>query len=230
MRTPLLSRSLLFLAFAFSAFVPMGRAAVSTIYYPSGPAGTIAPPSGFVGFEVPVERAGHSFAVYFNGALVTPVNTRVPGLITTSGAGGTAEVRSLLIAARPTTAVGNWQIWDKTANQKTQVFTGAVNVNATVSVLSAQWTTLTGVPNRYFAIPNTRASHGIIYGTPAGSWVAVSTMYLVGTYSAGTTGAQVLLPWFTVFATAPASTSATDFLADRTTGEKALTRPPLSEY
>lgn len=72
MRTPLLSRSLLFLAFAFSAFVPMGRAAVSTIYYPSGPVGTIAPPSGFVGFEVSVERAGHSFAVYFNGALVTP--------------------------------------------------------------------------------------------------------------------------------------------------------------
>ena len=94
-------------------------------------------------------------------------------------------------------------------------------MNATVSVLSAQWTTLSGVPNRYFAIPYTRAGHGLIFGTPGGAWTAVSTMNLIGTYSAGTTGAQVLLPWFTVFATAPASTSATDFLADRSTGEKA---------
>ncbi len=221
MKLLLLSRCLFCLALVSLPLAPLGHAAVSTVYYPSGPAGTIRPPTGFVGFEIPVERSGHSFEVRYgttpNGNVLAPVKTL--GLITASGIGRTAEVRSLLLAAKFPAGVSTWWIRDKTANQQTQVYTGAPS--GSVSVLNALWTTTTGVPNRYFVIPDTRAGHGLIFGTLGGAWANISPMFLVGTYSAGTNGTQVLLPWYTAFATAPVASSATDFLADRTTAQKA---------
>ena len=142
------------------------------------------------------------------------------GLVTTGGPGGAnANVRHLLIAARLRTGTAStWWVRDNTASQETPHFAGAPT--GTTSLLNAAWTTTSGVANRYFAIPNSRSSHGLIDGNPAGAWSGVSPANLIGTYSGGTSGSLVLLPWFTAFATAPANT-ATAFLSDRTTNEKA---------
>jgi hypothetical protein len=214
MKQPLLSCSLLFLAFFFPALAPTGRAAD---YY-----GLTYPDSqSFAHYtrltaELPVERAGHSFAVYFNGVKASQVF--VYGWIrTTSETGANATVRSLLLLATIPTGVTvtSWKIVDTTAQQeivRTGVPTGVT------SLVDAAWTTVSGVPNRYFAIPNSRVGHGLFFGSPSGGWTRVSPMNRVGVKNSGQP--DVLLPWQTMFATAPAGSSNTDYLVDRTTGEK----------
>ncbi len=189
------------------------------VYYQSGPLGTIAPPAGYVGFEVPVERAGHVFTAFTNAG--PAVTTRIIGLITTSGVGGAAEVRSVLVAAllRTSPAPTSWWLKDQTARQQTLSQAGAPT--GTVSLLASTWTPPTGVANRYFAVPSSRDGHGLIYGNPAGAWTAIVKVNPIGTYDAGITGSPVLLPWFTAMATETAN-SATAFLADRTTDEKTV--------
>ena len=112
-----------------------------------------------------------------------------------------------------------WWLLDSTAGQESW---HSINSTPTASndLRSIAWTTPSGVPNRYFAVPESRLGHALVYGDPTGAWSAVSPGYQIGTYSNGTSGNQVSLHWFTASAAEPANIVAS-FLADRTDGTKA---------
>ena len=84
---------------------------------------------------------------------------------------------------------------------------------------TAAWTQISGVANRYFALPDVRLGHGLVAGGTLPGWSPVTAgYYSIGTYSNGTSGTQVPLHWFP--ALAPVGPG--DFcVADRTDGTKA---------
>ena len=95
-----------------------GQYAGTAIYLKSGPSTVIKPATGRVGFELPAERAGHSFTLYANTGMGR-FNTTV-GFITTSGSGAGATIRSLLFSAQlPSGTITSWWIKDNTAGQTT---------------------------------------------------------------------------------------------------------------
>lgn len=112
MKLPLLLRALALL-FLLPLASPAhgqysGSGSTMTMYYANGPATTMHASSGSTGFEVPVERTGHSFTFNWkttsNGA-VNSTTAYPMGFVTSSPVTGTnadvlnAAIRSLLVTA-----------------------------------------------------------------------------------------------------------------------------------
>jgi hypothetical protein len=190
-------------------------------YYPSGPVATMQADSYSTGFEIPLERTGHSFSFCFRKTASDPVSSSSAypkGFITTgTGVGASAIFRSFLVTAytpssyvsTPYTYTVNgtsytsytytntpfscveWWIVDTTTNESTPHYSGTPA--RTADVLAAPWTNLgSGLQNRYFAVPDSRFGHALVAGSVQSGWNAVNAgYYRFGTYSNGTTGTQL---------------------------------------
>ena len=165
----------------------------------SGPVGSFYN-SSYLNFKVPVSLTGHSFALrYWNGANTVTGSASVGGVITTSApAGGTPVALYLAVMAPPpgpafNPATTDWWLADTTGPLE------PASAHKTLDLINAAWITVGGSPNRYFAIPDTRAGHGLFAGFPQGGWSPVTAKPVVWTYYSGT---LVSLHYFVGCATA----------------------------
>ena len=85
-----------------------GQYSSYTMYYQSGPPWVMRAPSGGVGFEVPIERAGHYFRFNYRtvaGGAISSTSASSPGFVTSSAVSGAsaavlnAAIRSFLVTA-----------------------------------------------------------------------------------------------------------------------------------
>ena len=126
----------------------------------------------------------------------------------------------------------DWWVTDGTANQETAHFLGTPPQNPpgqNVNLTTAVWTQTvgSGVPNRYFLLPDDRLGHSLVYGKAGVTWSTVTQdYYAYGTYNGGTGGTQVPLHWRTGYSPVQADSMNT-LVADRTTDER--TNPGLTD-
>ena len=190
----------------------------SGLYLQSGPVGSFSN-SYYLNFKIPVSLTGHSFALkYWNGSSTVTSGTSVMGVITAyTGASGAPSALYLAVMASPPAspfnlATTDWWLADTTAQLE------PASAHRTLDLIQASWTTVSGSPNRYFAIPDTRAGHALFAGFPQGGWSPVSAGAVVWTY--GSSG-MVSLHYFVGCATGMGGTADPYlFLADRNTDQK----------
>ena len=184
----------------------------------SGPVGSFYY-SSYLNFKVPVSLTGHSFALkYWNGTSTVTSTASVGGVITTpTGAGGSPVALYLAVTAAPPGSPFNltttdWWLADTTAQME------PTSAHRTFDLINAAWSTVSGAPNRYYAIPDTRAGHSLLAGYPQGGWSPVTSGPVFWTYSSGT---LVSLHYFVGFGTGMGGAAdAYLLLADRNTDQK----------
>ena len=191
---------------------PSSGSSPSMSYFQTGAVGTLQY-SGGLNFQVPLSLTGHAFALRYTTSTNSGTNSAsVMGIITT-GSGNTLSPLSLAVAA-PLPGNGfnlstsDWWLVDTTA--------GLEPPHKTLELVNSAWLAQSGVPNRYFALPDTRAGHALIAGFAAGGWTPVTAGPLVGSAN----GYQSL-HYFVGWATGCAGSSAQYLLvADRTTNAR----------
>lgn len=155
-----------------------------TTYLQSAPAANLQV-NGYLNFQVPVSRAGHSFALKYKMSSTIPESsgsTSVMGLATgASTTGGTQSPIYLAVVAPPPVSPFNpvdFWLLDVTANQ-----TGPHQV---LGLVNAEWRAVSGVTNRYYSIPANRFGDSLIAGSSAAGWVGLTKGQVLGSYTTAT--------------------------------------------
>ena len=184
-----------------------------TSYIQSGPAANMQR-SGYLNFQVPLARAGHSFSLKYrnNGGTFLTGAANVVGIATGPGASGAATPLYLAVAA-PLPNYPNlpaeWYLLDTTnVPQEAR--------HQTLGLVNAQWHS-TGVSDTYFAIPSARLGHALIVGSTAAGWIQLNQGQVLGAYVInGSTVTYQPGTWLEAWGPA----SAPFYVADLTSGQK----------
>ena len=133
-----------------------------TTYIQSAPAASLQVP-GYLNFQVPAARAGHSFSLRYKvagnpnelSALATVMGLATAQLV----AGGPQMQIFLAVAVPPPSSPFNpadFWLLDLSANQSA--------AHGTYGLVNAEWRAVSGVTNRYFSIPSERLGHSLAAG------------------------------------------------------------------
>ena len=188
----------------------------SSSYIPSGPAASMQM-SGYLNFQVPLGRAGHSFSLQWRNGSGTPQpgSASAVGIATgTSVVGGPNSPLYLAVAAPPPTypsLPSEWWLVDTTAQQEAR--------HQTYGLLNANWHATAGVQDSYFAIPASRLGHSLVVGSVLNGWTPLNQGQVLGTYVVnGSTVQYQPGTWFEAWRPTPAPGY---WVTDLTTAQKA---------
>ena len=167
-----------------------------TSYLPSAPAASLQS-SSMWNFQVPLARAGHSFALYWKDTsnVVHPgTYTNVPGIATATGVTGSQVPLYLAVTAYPpsgsNSAYTDWWLVDTTASQ--------AGPHQMLGLVNAEWRAISGVTNTYYAVSSPRLDHALIAGSTGAGWTTLTKGQLLGTYTTDASGAATYqaATWF----------------------------------
>ena len=154
-----------------------------TTYIQSAPAASLQVP-GYLNFQVPVSRAGHSFSVRYKVAgnpNEQNASGTVMGLATAQlVAGGPQTQIFLAVAVPPPSSPFNpadfWLV-------DTSAIPNQSAAHRTYGLVNAEWRAISGVTNQYFTIPSSRLGHSLLVGSAGSGWVQLTQGQLLGSFS-----------------------------------------------